>query len=209
MVQKTLSYEGQAGDLGWRSEGLLVADNDDAGFAHETEAFASELGYKSQRVTVEGDGSNAKSAILQAFDKGAGLIGYFGHGSVTLWAQEKVFDVDTAATLGNKDKLPIVFTLTCLSGFFEHPSTVSLGEMLLRNAKGGAVAALVPSSAALLPDQQLLAQGLAKALSQAGSRPLGDIIHEAQLGVPQEGPGAREILLTFNLLGDPSLTVKR
>ncbi len=210
MVQKTLSYEAQTGDLGWRSAALLVADNDEPGFAEETQSFASQLkGYQSGQLTIDGDGANAKNALLGAFSKGAGLIGYFGHGSVTLWAKEKVLEVAEAAKLSNKDRLPIVFTVTCLSGFFEHPSTVSLGEALVRNPNGGAVAALVPSSAAVLTDQRLLAQGLAAALAQPAPRALGDTIHDAQLSLPRETGGVREILLTFNLLGDPSLTVKR
>lgn len=210
MVQKTLDYEAQGGDLGWRSAAVLVADNDEAGFAEETQAFASQLGdYQSKQLTIDGDGSNAKSALLEALANGAGLVGYFGHGSVTLWAKEKVFDVAEAAKLSNRDHLPIVFTVTCLSGFFEHPSTVSLGETLLRNANGGAVAALVPSSAAVLTDQRLLAQGLATALAQPTPRALGDIVHDAQLSLPRQAGGVREILLTFNLLGDPSLQIKR
>jgi hypothetical protein len=160
-------------------------------------------------MTIEGDGGDARTALQAAFGDGTGLIGYFGHGGVALWAKEKIFEVAEAARLTNKDRLPIVFTVTCLSGFFEHPSTVSLGETLVRNQNGGAVAALVPSSAGVLPDQGLLAQGLAKALSKSTPRSIGEIVHDAQTSLPHEGGGVREILLTFNLLGDPSLTVKR
>lgn len=210
MVQKTLSYELQEGDLGWRSAALLVADNDEMNFAEASKAFASELrGYRSEQVIIEGDGANARTVVQSAFQDGTGLIGYFGHGSITLWAKEKILEVAEAAKLTNTDRLPIIFTVTCLSGFFEHPSIVSLGETLLRNPNGGAVAALVPSSAGILPDQGQLAQGLAKSLSQATPHTLGDIVHEAQLSLPQQTGGVREILLTFNLLGDPSLTVKR
>jgi hypothetical protein len=192
---------------------VLVADNDEPGFAEETALFAGELATKqSDLVTIEGDGGNARDALGRAFAEGAGLVGYFGHGSVTLWGKENVFDVEAAGKLRN-ERLPVVFTVTCLSGFFEHPTTVSLGETLLRQADGGAVAALVPSSAAVLPDQRLLAEGLARALNDPEPRPLGDIVREAQLGLPQqEGggrDGVREILLTFNLLGDPSMIVRR
>jgi hypothetical protein len=205
-----LSYETQEGDLGWRSRALFVTDNDEADFGDQTQAFASQLsGYRSEQVTIDGDGANARTALQEAFRDGTGLIGYFGHGGVALWAKERIFDVGEAGKLTNKDRLPIVFTVTCLSGFFEHPSIASLGETLLRNVNGGAVAALVPSSAGVLPDQALLAQGLAKALSQPTPRALGDIVHDAQLSLPQQAGGVREILLTFNLLGDPSLTVKR
>ena len=209
MLQKTLDYERQAGDLEWRSNVLLVADNDEPGFAEETAAFAGRLGRAAQQVMIEGDGTNAREALEASFRDGAGLIGYFGHGSVTLWAQEKVFDVAAAAKLDNAARLPIVFTVTCLSGFFEHPTTVSLGEVLLRQGGGGAVAALVPSSAAVLSDQRLLALGLAGALATPGGRGLGDIVLDAQRALPQQTGGVRDILLTFNLLGDPSLKIAR
>jgi hypothetical protein len=209
MVRKTLAYEVESGDLAWRSKAVLVADNDEPAFAEETGLFAGALVTKqSELVTIEGDGANARDALTRAFAEGTGLVGYFGHGSVTLWGKENVFDVEAVTRLRNA-QLPIVFTVTCLSGFFEHPTTVSLGEALLRQPNGGAVAALVPSSAAVLPDQRLLAEGLAKALTKPERRPLGDIVHEAQLSLPQQEGGVREILLTFNLLGDPSMIVQR
>ena len=123
-------------------------------------------------------------------DEGTGVIGYFGHGSLTLWAQEKVLGVDDVGKLANHDRLPVVFTVTCLSGFFDHPSTPSLGETLLRAAKGGAVAALVPSSAGVLADQGLLAQSLASALSEARLH-LGTADDARRSGVAQPGRAAR------------------
>ena len=167
------------------------------------------LGHPAQQVTIEGDGTNAREALAAGFRDGAGLIGYFGHGSITLWAQEKVFDVEDAAKLDNAGRLPVVFTVTCLSGFFEHPATVSLGETLLRQPGGGAVATLVPSSAAVLSDQRLLALGLADALADPIERSLGEIVLDAQKALPEQTGGVRDILLTFNLLGDPSLKIAR
>jgi hypothetical protein len=207
MVAKTLAYEHGDATATWRRQALLVADNDDPGFIAEAQGFAAvSSNYTARVVTLEGDGSTARAALLGAFGAGIGLVGYFGHGSLNLWAQEKVFSAEDAGRLTNRDRQPIVFTVTCLSGFFQHPTTPSLGEVLLRTRDGGAVAALVPSSAALLDDQHFLAAGLARALTAApaGGPALGAIILQAQAGLPA-APGVREILLTFNLLGDPSL----
>ncbi len=207
MVAKTLDYE-RAGTGEWRNRALLVADNKEPGFSVEADDFAAALNpYTTRVVTLEGDGSATRQALLAAFAEGTGLIGYFGHGSVQLWAQEKIFGVDDVAKLANRERLPVLFTVTCLSGFFEHPTTPSLGEALLRARTGGAVAALVPSSAALLNDQRLLAAGLADALATTGDaapRTLGEAVLRAQSGLRPIG-GVREILLTFNLLGDPAL----
>lgn len=207
MVAKTLDYERTLTE-DWRSRGLLVADNKEPGFAAEADDFAATLtSYTTRVITLAGDGSVARRELLTAFDQGTGLIGYFGHGSVQLWAQEKIFGVEDVAKLANRERLPVLFTVTCLSGFFEHPTIPSLGETLLRARNGGAVAALVPSSAALLTDQRVLAQGLAVALAlsaDSAPRTLGEAVLGAQSGLTAAG-GVREILLTFNLLGDPTL----
>lgn len=214
MVAKVLAYEAGDASASWRRRAVLPADNDDPNFTREAEAFASALqGYTSEVVPVTGDGSAARAAVLDAFESGAGLIGYTGHGSVTLWAQEGILTVEDAAKLDNGDRLPLVFTVTCLSGFFEHPATVSLGEALVRQPGGGAVSALVPSGAALLEDQRPLSRALAEALAAPeGGRAairLGDAVLEAQSALPQGADGVQQVLLTFNLLGDPTLPLRQ
>ena len=211
MVDKTLGYDQGDSAAPWRRRAFVVADNKEPDFAAEAGAFAQALpGFTSEVVTIEGDGETARSALQRAWAEGTGLVGYFGHGSLTLWAQQKIFSVEDVAKLTNGEKLPIVFTLTCLSGFFQHPTTVSLGESLLRS-QNGAVAALVPSGAGLLEDQRLMARGLAEALSKpvVAAPTLGETVRTAQLSLPQLTDGTRETLLTFNLLGDPALPITK
>ena len=214
MVAKTLEYESGDRAATWRHDALLVADNDEPGFAEAAKAFGDQLtGYQARAITVAGDGSGTRQELAQAFAQGTGLLGYFGHGSVELWAQEKILAVDDVAKLTNREKLPIVFTVTCLSGLFQHPIKPSLGETLVRAKNGGAVAALVPSSAAVLTDQRVLAQGLAAALGASagtdGPKTLGDAVLAAQQSITNASGGVREVLLTFNLLGDPTLPLAR
>jgi len=230
MVAKSLAYEASlaqrpAGDRGeWRHRALLLADNDDPGFlAAAQEAAAALEGYTVQLSTLSGDGAEARATLFRSLEQGVGLIGYFGHGSLNLWAEEKLFSSEDAARLQNRERLPIVFTLTCLSGFFQHPTTVSLAESLLRS-EGGAVAVLAPSNAGLLEDQRWLAKGLARALSRtmapAGSDvdsplTLGEVLlqlREDLLSAPPDqadlSPAQLETFLTFNLLGDPTLLLR-
>ena len=214
MVAKTLEYERGDQASAWRHDALMVADNDEPGFTDAAKAFGDQLtGYRARVATVEGDGSTTRQELAQAFAQGTGLLGYFGHGSVELWAQEKILAVNDVAKLTNREKLPIIFTVTCLSGLFQHPIKPSLGETLVRAKNGGAVAALVPSSAAILPDQRVLAQGLAAALGASagtnGPKTLGDAVLAAQQSITNASGGVREVLLTFNLLGDPTLPLAR
>lgn len=214
MIAKTLDYERTDALASWRGRALIVADNDDSSFALEAQAFADALsGYAVQTLTIAGDGAEVRTALLRAFTEGVGLVGYMGHGSLSLWAQEKVLSVEDVMKLTNRPRLPIALTLTCLSGLFQHPTTVSLGEALLRSRDGGAVAALMPSSAATLDQQRQLSEQFARALtvSAPDGLTLGEVVHRAQLGLPRftEGlGGVREIMLTYNLLGDPTLRVR-
>jgi hypothetical protein len=214
MVAKTLEYESADRTAPWRHDALMVADNDEPGFAEAAKAFSDQLtDYHVREVTIEGGGSGTRQELAQAFAQGTGLLGYFGHGSVELWAQEKILAVDDVAKLANREKLPIIFTVTCLSGLFQHPAKPSLGETLVRAKNGGAVAALVPSSAAILTDQRVLARGLAAALGATvgtdGPKTLGDAVLAAQQSITNASGGVREVLLTFNLLGDPTLPLAR
>jgi hypothetical protein len=216
MVAKTVAYEREDA-AAWQHQALFLADNDEAGFAAEANAFAGALpAHTSRVIAIDGDGSQARANLLRAFADGVGLVGYFGHGSMNLWAKEKILSVDDIPNLANRDRLPIVFTVTCLSGFFAHPQKTSLGEALLRAPGGGAVAALVPASAAPLPEESVLSRQLARAWTEAeGDRTtpdknhatLGDVILAAQVGLPDLSAGVSEVLLTFNLLGDPALTL--
>jgi hypothetical protein len=215
MVSKILRYERNDVSAAWHRKALLPVDNDDPDFLTEAEAFQAELsGYDTEVAPVVGDGSQARAAVLDAFNSGIGLMGYTGHGSVTLWAQEGILTVEDVPGLRNADRLPVVFTVTCLSGFFVHPSTVSLGEALVRSPQGGAVAALLPSGAAVLEDQRHLSRALAGALAlpstgESDDVRLGDAVLEAQSALTGQSAGIQEVLMTFNLLGDPAMPLQR
>jgi hypothetical protein len=213
MVAKTLEWERGDRSAAWRGRALLLADDDEPAFAAEAQAFAEALPGAAQVVTIEGDGAAARATLLTALNDGLGLVGYIGHGSLNLWAQEKILAVDDIGRLNNRERLPIALTLTCLSGFFQHPATVSLGESLVRARGGGAVAAIVPSSAAVLDDQRLLAAEIARGLADSQNLTLGDALLTAQRRLPpfpaSDGvSGVREIMLTYNLLGDPTLRLR-
>ena len=208
IVAKILAYEKGDAAAPWRHQAFFTADNEEPGFADQAGAMAKSLsGYDSQVVTVDKDGA-ARASLLKAFGDGTGLISYFGHGSLNLWAQEKIFSVEDVAKLSNKDRLPLVLTLTCLSGFFQHPTTVSLGETLLRAPNGGAAAVIAPTSASTLGQQKVLADGLAEMLSSPDVKTIGDALLGAQSHLVDAAGGTNEILLTYNLLGDPAMRIR-
>jgi len=73
MVAKTLEYASGDQTAAWRHDALLVADNDEPGFADAAKAFGDQLtGYRARVTTVAGDGSGTRQELSQAFAQGPG-----------------------------------------------------------------------------------------------------------------------------------------
>lgn len=84
-----------------------------------------------------------KRRILKAFNDGALVIEYAGHGGRDTWADEAIFHVDDVINLRNR-YLPFVVSTTCLNGKFDKPQQFgshSLSEQLLMG-RYGAIASL-------------------------------------------------------------------
>ena len=110
--------------------------------------------------------------------------------------------------LDNGDRLPIVVTMTCLTGLFTHPEVNSLAEALLWQPQGGAVAVLAPTSLTLASDQSQLRSALAEALVDRRHGTLGSAVLAAWQAVPLDSPGTRDVVATFLLFGDPALRLE-
>jgi len=207
LVEKIVAYE-QAPVEDWARRALLVADNE-AEFQQTSDELAGEIFSSTLQVDKiyfdkdlpEGE---AHARIMSAVDQGVAVLNYIGHGSLSVWGDEKAFQSSDAAQLTNGGRLPLLVTYSCLNGFFQHPEETSLSETLLWKADGGIVAAVVPSGRSYTVYQRALADNFYRALFASGGARLGDALWQAQRDL-QAGAGYEEVLLTFNLLGDPAL----
>ena len=77
------------------------------------------------------------SDIVGHIEKGTFYLLYRGHGQGSYW-QEPLFTVDDIRALSNGARLPVVFSITCLTGRFQEGTC--LAETFMRNRNGGAVA---------------------------------------------------------------------
>src|SRR5690606_31511154 len=80
--------------------------------------------------------------LLAAINNGSLIVNYSGHGGEDGLAQEQIFTREDAAALSNGDRLPIVVTATCSFGRWDLADDQSGAEVLMLNARGGAVALL-------------------------------------------------------------------
>lgn len=224
-LRKLDRWEAAPAAAAWRRRALIVADPSEAAFADDAARFARDLGRGVFEAGVLGGdqgvppgtaaaGSLADpaglaaargEALRRALDEGQGLTVYLGHGSRGQWGRDRLLDQAAVEGLANGQRPGLVVNFSCLTGAFTHPSQPALAETLLLSARGGAAAVIAPSSLTLAADQAPLAAALARALGDPATARLGDALVAARRALPTEGPGGREVALTFLLFGDPAL----
>jgi len=186
-----------------------VADNEKEGFqtiADNLAANALPASYQVEKVYL-GSNDDPTGQIVKALDEGVGLVTYVGHGSMNVWGKDKMFQISDSDTLDNS-KLPFMVTMTCLVGYFHHPTATSMGEELLLNPKGGIVAGLMPTSESLASDQTELATNVYGYLF--GDAPtVGEAIMLGKRDLNLDRNLMQDLIETFTLLGDPALVLQK
>jgi len=208
-VAKTMAYEQETDAVGWSSRALFVADDKQDSFQQISDDLAANYlpsDYQVEKVYL-GQSADPKAAVLDWFNQGVGVLTYVGHGSMNVWAQEKILSTADASNLRNAVQ-PFMMTMTCLVGYFHHPQAISMGEALLFNQEGGVVAALVPTSESLATDQSELASNIYTHLfGDAGT--VGEAIMLGKQDLSAERDLMQDLIETFTLLGDPALRLQR
>jgi hypothetical protein len=207
-VSKTISFE-SAGSADWRRRALFVADDKDPAFNAMVDTLAGAApGMQVHKLLLsshKGDVNSTRAELLENWNAGDLLVTYIGHGSIDTWAAGPLFSTQNLSELKNGDRLSILFTPTCLDGFFYHPQVDSLAEDLLFKGDGGIVAGLVPTGLSLPQAQDELMRGLFGELFAGSDVTLGEAIMRAKQKMPDASPDMREVIDTFGLLGDPAL----
>jgi hypothetical protein len=210
LIQKLLAYE--AGGFDLRGPAVLVADNpDQAGnFEANAEEIASGLlsGHETEKIYLSRLGTTAtRAAILNAFDQGASLMSYIGHGGTALWASENLLNIWDMPKLTPQAQQPLLFTMNCLNGYFLPPVYDSLAEALLKAEDKGAIAAFSPSGLSVDRPAHLYHKALLREILSGRHARLGDAILAAQSEYATTG-AFPELLRLYHLFGDPALNLR-
>jgi hypothetical protein len=82
----------------------------------------------------------ARTDLFSAFEKGALVFNYLGHGGEDGLSAERLWGKSDGQTLNNQYKYPLFITITCDFSRFDNPSRPTAGEYVYWNPKGGAIA---------------------------------------------------------------------
>jgi hypothetical protein len=206
LVGKLLAWEDTGQGLGGKA--VLVADNPDAGGDFEADVREIAQGVLAGRsprtILLSQEGPNTRARILEAFDTGASLVSYVGHGGAAVWASENILNSWDVQSLRAQSEQPLMVTLNCLNGYFVAPAFDSLGEAYLKVPGRGTIAAFSPSGLSLDAPAHQLHRALMEELVSGRHQRLGDAVLAAQQAYADAGL-MPELLDVYHLLGDPGL----
>ena len=169
MVDKIINYTSKSSYGNWRTNFVLVSDDvDDYGeriLQRSLDELGDEISEKKpfinvkkihtdsyqQQTSAGGDRyPEVNDAIISAFDVGAIILNYFGHGGEDGLAHEAIFTKENAQELRNKNNLPCVVTVTCEFTKFDNPLRITAGELTYQNKEGGAISMVTTTRAVFI-----------------------------------------------------------
>ncbi|PYQ20748.1 MAG: hypothetical protein DMF79_09680 [Acidobacteria bacterium] len=105
LVEKIVAFE---------SSGLTLSD-----FEQSAQDVAPVLAatHTVETILLRELGSATRPTIVDAFDRGAALVSYLGHGGIAVWASENVFNNQDVKTLAPQAQQPLLLTMDCLNGY--------------------------------------------------------------------------------------------
>ncbi len=196
----------------WSKDALWVADNPDQGgeFSHDADRLLTGLPsrYRPRRLYVEERGAvSTRQQLLRGVGDGAGLVNYLGHGGMDRLADEGLMLTADVPLLANGPRYPVMLTLTCVVGRYGLPGFEGLGEALVLQPDGGAVALWGPTGASMNLDAMMIGAGFLRAMARDGEVRIGVAVRESLRDYLAEGGELPYLPFIYNVLGDPAVEV--
>ena len=226
VVDKIIDYDLNQKALGpWRKKIVFVADdgNSEDNFTSLHQYQADQLANNIEQSNPDVDtrrlfmGSYKKVAqpnsetvpdlvndIKKAFNEGSLIINFTGHGSETVWADERVFTDKTITELKN-DLYPFLVTATCEFGRQDDPLQISSAEMSVTHPEGGSIGLVTTARPVNATTNFSLNEAFYVALMERnpnGYAPIGEVFRKTKNN-STSGVANRN----FSLIGDPSMTL--
>ena len=159
MVNKVIEYHDLKSYGSWRNNFVLVSDDSDipsdASLQSRQNSLANTIASQKQFLNVNkifldsyaqeasAGGSRypkARTDFFNAFEKGALVFNYLGHGGEDGLSAERIWEKLDGQNLSNQFKYPLFITITCEFSRFDNPFRPTAGEYTYWNPKGGAIA---------------------------------------------------------------------
>ncbi|OMQ11017.1 type IX secretion system sortase PorU [[Flexibacter] sp. ATCC 35103] len=221
MVNKVLEYHDPKSYGNWRNNIVMVSDDSDKASDVTIQSHQNNL---ADRISTEkpflnmdkiildsytqeasAGGSRypkARTDLFNAFEKGALVFNYLGHGGEDGLASERIWEKSDGQNLNNQYKYPLFITITCEFSRFDDPTRPTAGEYTFWNPKGGAISMLTTIRAIGQYNAEDFNDSLSRNLFSYGSNQYTSIAEALRIS-KNENPSSASNVIFY--LGDPAL----
>jgi hypothetical protein len=217
VVEKIRDYQAR---LDYAGDVLVAADKEDIGngisFADDLldmieaipQEWSDEISGNYLALPDEDGDQQAHDKIINAINSGVLVTAYIGHSSQQQWsrATPALFKASEVAELNNIDKPTLVTQWGCWNTYFVDPSGNSMADKFLVGGLNGAVTVLGASTLTTSSGERALGIELNKRMFNPGMT-IGEAVIAAKQAVFINNPNASDILLGWQILGDPALEI--
>ncbi|MFB3389394.1 type IX secretion system sortase PorU [Flavobacterium sp. LAR06] len=221
MVNKVLEYHDIKSYGNWRNNFVLISDDSDqssdASLQSRQNSLADVIATEKPFFNIDkiildsytqeasAGGSRypkARSDFFNAFEKGALVFNYLGHGGEDGLASERIWEKSDGQNLNNQYKYPLFITITCEFSRFDDPTRPTAGEYTFWNPKGGAISMLTTIRAIGQFNAENFNDNLSKNLLSYGSNQYTTIAEALRIS-KNENPSYSSNVIFY--IGDPAL----
>jgi hypothetical protein len=221
MVNKVLEYHNLKSYGNWRNNFVLISDDSDKSSDTSLQSRQNNLAdviiaekpflnvnkiildSYSQEASAGGSRyPKAKTDFFDAFEKGALVFNYLGHGGEDGLAAERIWGKSDGQNLSNQYKYPLFITITCEFSRFDDPTRPTAGEYTFWNPKGGAIAMLTTIRSIGQFNAENFNDNLTKNLLSFGSNQYTTIAEALRIS-KNENPSSSSNVVFY--IGDPAI----
>ena len=221
MVNKIIEYHDLKSYGSWRNNIVLVSDDSDrasdASLQNRQNSLADGIASEKPFLNVtkilldsyiqEASAGGfrypkARTDFFNAFEKGALIFNYLGHGGEDGLSSERIWEKSDGQNLSNQYKYPLFITITCEFSRFDNPSRPTAGEYTYWNPKGGAIAMITTIRAIGQYSAENFNAVLSKNLLSYGSNQYTSIAEALRMAKNSNPNSATNVVF---YIGDPAL----
>lgn len=223
MVNKVIEYHDLKSYGSWRNNYVAISDDSDKTSDASLQRYQNNLtdtlfaqkpfiNYKKiimdSYVQETASGGKrypkAREEIFAAFEKGALVFNYLGHGGEDGLSEERIWEKSDGQNLSNRYRYPLFITITCDFSRFDNPYRPTAGEYTYWNPKGGAISMITTIRSIDQGNAELFNDKLAEYLFSYGSNTYTSIAEALRLAKNENTNTATNVVF---YLGDPALAL--
>lgn len=221
MITKVFEYHATKSYGNWRNNYVFISDDSDkpsdASLQTRQNQLADRVVLEKPFVNVKkilldsyvqetSSGGNrypkAREDIFNAFEKGALIFNYLGHGGEDGLTGERIWEKSDGQNLSNQYKYPLFITITCDFSRFDNPYRPTAGEYTYWNPKGGAISMITTIRSIGQGSAEYFNDKLSQYLFSYGSNQYTSIAESLRLA-KNSNPSSSSNVVFY--LGDPAL----